>query len=117
MTNDSCQQRMPHNFLGWRLDSKLASFECVLAGAALCVGLSVAQDVLHDDPIHIWGEIVLPAISGAIIGDLSQTPTLLNPGHARYEWILIYNASSCVCLGTSCHLLLCTAFLAVFGQV
>lgn len=53
---------------------------------------------------------------GLIAGSISQAPGLDNPSNAPYPWLVMYWIGSAGTVATAIHVLVCTVFIAVFGQ-
>lgn len=53
---------------------------------------------------------------GFITGSLSQAPALQNPAGAPYPWVVMYWVGSAGTVAFATHVLVCTVFIAVFGQ-
>lgn len=53
-------------------------------------------------------------LAGFLAGSISQTPTLEYT--CDYFWIVLYNTSVALCLAITCHVLIATVFLVVYGQ-
>jgi hypothetical protein len=53
-------------------------------------------------------------LAGFLAGSISQTPTL--EYNCDYFWVVLYNTSVALCLAITCHVLIATVFLVVYGQ-